>query len=1134
MLMLVVPRSIHGQDISTLPGQWMTFRAEDGLPSNKVLTVWADPNGVVWSGTDSGLARFDGMRAWEPIKADASATRGAVRAIWGPNGHDIWVAGDAGLAHFDGRSWRQVPPAETGLPDGPLYAVGGSRRGDLWAGGAGGVAHYDGKVWRAFTAQDSPLLAGTTYAIAAAPDGQAVWFGTDQGLIRYDSGSGRWSQPPLPEGAGAPVPVPSLLLRNDVLFVGTWNGLLHCNLTNEQCTQVGGEEWNGPDNVNGIAAADDEIWITVSPPQFMASDAFLALIKRSGGGLRHSDGSSWGTQWLPGGGWEKDPRAKNMAGDKVNAIWLDGHRILWAATNDGLWRYDSERWRAYPEATGEVLGLWSADDGLWIVAKGAIRRFDGKQWQTLTTVGGRPVDRFRYIWSDGQGTAWVGGADGLVRIDGNRWQASPLDTTVGGIVDLWGRSTKDVWAVTDDGVAHFDGQGWQLVYRNAHATTVMGDGKNGLWLGMDKGLYHYDGIQWRDVTTDTLKTATFVTALLQTRDDKTWVGTEQGLYCFGCSDMPMQFKMAPPRALFASSSGALWFAAWDKSVDRWDQRLPGGKSGQSTGFSLVSTSVCTEDVRAIGEYPKGDIWMATDKGLLRHRSRPPLASVTGITLARGRPTVTDKQQYVLPYRHDAVTVTLAATDTGSLSSDMTLWYRLKGKDSFWTQWENAPFQPPKDKWRQIPYPKLAPGDYEFEFVVYNRDHDMTPVQSQALSVNRPGILDPDNPLFYVLLAGAGLLLVVGGGGGLRMWQSRRAYGYCDTELVVQATSVDAYQVTWQEPHKTPVAYPTQLKRSLVDPYLVQSEGNQISGSELRQLGQLLFDALFSDATRQELLVATRAGHKGRRLRLNFTETPQLLTLPWEFAHGAAALEFLGVNPNTALVRYLPPAEELGRPKTKWPLDVLVVWAEPRDLPPVEAEREVATMHAAVEALEKAGRLRLRLVPHATLEAFGQAVSEGTDVIHFIGHGGLEAGQNVLYFEDEYGDSIPQTADELGATFRGFQAFGDKAPKLVVLSACRSGAMAPGSDTLSGLAPALLQQGRVPAVVGMQYPVGAEVAARFADHFYHALVSHGGGQVDYAASVARKALYAETGAGRRDWGAPVVFMQVEDGHVFEVL
>ncbi|MCL5998484.1 MAG: CHAT domain-containing protein [Chloroflexi bacterium] len=1730
----MAPR-VWAQDIYPLPGQWVTFDSKDGLPTNEVLAVWPAPDGVVWAGTASGLARFDGMNPWQAVDTGLPATSGPVRAIWGRSGQDIWVAGDAGLAHFDGDGWQQVPAQQLGLPEGPLFALWGNRQRDLWVGGQRGVAHWNGTTWQSFTNQNSALPEGAVSALTGSTDGSIVWIGTENGLATYEPASNSWRELEIKNVDLAQVEplvrarlkgsdpiqwwVKSLWLANDVLWVGLWDGLLRHDLTTGEWAMMDGSQWDGPDMVSSIWGVGETLWLAVNRPDVMVADfEYMQILKRRGAdGLRYFDGDQWqqygedsplgssrvyaigadeggviwfatangiarfdserwrayrspsplgqpvtrvrgdaaghlflsrqdalfawtteqwrreipnawperrfetlwvggpndvwigdtwhgaarwnghrwayfnqesglagdhvsaiwgdrsghvwfgtsqglsrydneteqwetftransslpvdwvtalwgdeqalwvGTlgsdvaridlatgawqtfqrvglpsgngpldlvgndvqslaldragnlwvattggvayydrgedtwqQWrsldflapyeephaiavapdgivwlttsdgvyryvpatglwqrfaperlrdsdlplwidpggriwfgatrydpqtgewltvtsrdglasndvravwgdqagavwfatkfgvsrladgrwqtftaadgltgtntilitgdedgniwaatlsgviqysngawqavlpwqgsgligralyaigagrlwvvdpngalyfLEGGSWQavevangelagllsavvEGPQGELWVGSKqglahraadgpwsrinttestdrdhrVNAIWGDGAGTVWIATDHGLSRYASagNAWRRYstsdglladnildiwgdtagniwiaqangiskfdgttwdtmpdtglpvsnvnsiwvgtegmiwvatdagpacwdgtqwqpppvgPESSGEVRDLWSANDGLWVVAEHAIRRFDGKQWQTLTTIEGFPASRFHHIWSDGQGTAWVGGADGLVRIDGNRWRTFPPEVALGGILDLWGRNADDIWAVTDSGVAHFDGQQWQLVYENKEATTVMGDGKDGLWLGAEKGLYHYDGVQWRDVTTETLRMPTFVTVLLQAPNGSTWVGAEKGLVRFGGPEDKMEFQMAPVRALFVSRSNTLWFAGWDQTVDRWDQRLPGVNPLATAAFTLPPTKVFDGDVRAIAEDKRGDIWFATNEGLLRHRPRPPVASIASITLATGQPTLADAQQVVLPYRHGAMTVTLVATDTGSLSSEMAFWYKLEGKDTFWTRWDVSPFKPPPGKVRQVPpYSQLAPGEYQFKYVVYNRNNESTAIQTQLLRVEEPNWWDPEHPAFPWLLGVAGLLLMGLGGGGLRTWQGRRAYGYRDAEVVVEPGGEETYRVTWQEQRTSLPSYSTQLRRSLVNSYLEIVETGQIAETDLRQLGRQLFDALWNDATRQKLLQGTRAGHKGWRVRLNFQATPELLTLPWEFAYGDVGLEYLSVNPDTAMARYLPPQEPLGRPKTKWPLDVLIVWSEPHEYASIQAEQEVGAVKTALQPLIAKHRVRLRIVPHVTLEAFTRAVSEGADVVHFIGHGAIEAGQSLLYFEDQAGDSIPQRADELATVFRGFQAFGDKAPKLVVLSACQSAASTQGSATLAGLVPTLLREGRMPAVVGMQLTVGAQVAASFAGHFYHALVSRGGGQVDYAISVARKGLYTELGAGRRDWGAPVLYMQVKDGRIFEV-
>jgi CHAT domain-containing protein len=107
---------------------------------------------------------------------------------------------------------------------------------------------------------------------------------------------------------------------------------------------------------------------------------------------------------------------------------------------------------------------------------------------------------------------------------------------------------------------------------------------------------------------------------------------------------------------------------------------------------------------------------------------------------------------------------------------------------------------------------------------------------------------------------------------------------------------------------------------------------------------------------------------------------------------------------------------------------------------------------------------------------------------------------------------------------------DKTPKLAVLNACRTAE--PGDiEGLAGLAAALVSEGRVPAGVGMGYPITGESAAIFSRTFYETLVRHG--QVDHAVAKGREALFAEVGAGQRDWGVPRLYMRAPEGIIFDI-
>jgi CHAT domain-containing protein len=159
------------------------------------------------------------------------------------------------------------------------------------------------------------------------------------------------------------------------------------------------------------------------------------------------------------------------------------------------------------------------------------------------------------------------------------------------------------------------------------------------------------------------------------------------------------------------------------------------------------------------------------------------------------------------------------------------------------------------------------------------------------------------------------------------------------------------------------------------------------------------------------------------------------------------------------------------------------------------------------------------------------IRKGYDLIHFIGHGGVKNGVGVLYFEDEDGDSVSVEQDELIALLTEAPTFTDKTLKLAVLNACRTAES--GEITgLAGLATALVTEGKLPAVVGMGYPITSQSATIFSRAFYETLVRHG--QVDHAVAKGREALFAEVGAAKRDWGVPRLYIRMPKGVVFELI
>src|ERR1044071_3720446 len=79
------PTSLH---------RWGAVTLFHGLPSDQVRAVAQDAEGVMWFGTDAGLARYDGRRVQSVTSEGLAGPR--VRALSvGPDGA-LWVGADGG------------------------------------------------------------------------------------------------------------------------------------------------------------------------------------------------------------------------------------------------------------------------------------------------------------------------------------------------------------------------------------------------------------------------------------------------------------------------------------------------------------------------------------------------------------------------------------------------------------------------------------------------------------------------------------------------------------------------------------------------------------------------------------------------------------------------------------------------------------------------------------------------------------------------------------------------------------------------------------------------------------------------------------------------------------------------------
>jgi len=295
----------------------------------------------------------------------------------------------------------------------------------------------------------------------------------------------------------------------------------------------------------------------------------------------------------------------------------------------------------------------------------------------------------------------------------------------------------------------------------------------------------------------------------------------------------------------------------------------------------------------------------------------------------------------------------------------------------------------------------------------------------------------------------------------------------------------------------------------------------------REFGTQLFDAVFHDELKLSLrrsLDEVERRDEGLRIRLWFSDAPELASLPWEFLFSESDDQFLVLSAWTPIVRYLDLTRPIEPLTVTGPLRILVLISSPHDFPELEVEEEWRRIERALRPLIDRGVVVIDRTEDATLVELQHRLRRNDyHIFHFLGHGGFDekSDDGVLVLEDGNNRSRLVAGRDVGTILNDHRSL-----RLAVLNACE-GARAGEEDPFSGVAQSLIRKG-IPAVVAMQFEITDGAAIAFAQEFYGAIAD--GLPVDAAIGESRRAIFGQ--GNDIEWGTPVLFMR-GDGRLFDV-
>lgn len=738
LAMLLCAAAVHALDPNVGMNQFRHTRwtAEDGVPLG-IYALAQTPDGFLWTGSDSGLHRFDGVR-FEVVPARANGARVGepVSALLTARNGDLWIGYQSGRIALlrDGTLIDRSPAAS----DRWVYRFLEDRSGAVWTI-TGNSNHpfmrYAAGRWESIGAQWG-ITAPSAWGIAESRDGR-VW---------------------VSDGARTLVLAPGERRFRNVGIAGTRGDGYNEGLATDRSGRVwqsSGVE--GTRRLPSVPLARPDVPPFATVPAASATHSYRTF-------LFDRDGSIWGVTYSAGMFRIATPDAlyrggrpveetftanDGLSSDRALSILEDREGNLWVGTSAGLDRFTPANVRpatdipAYSRFGYIVMGardgtVYAADsDSLYGISPKGIttRLLDG-------------LNNPQALCEDAMGVVWFATSDAFFRGVGQRFERIPTDKRRN-FLDCVATPDGRLWfSRTRGGITRYENGIWTdslpdgpdgplkvttlIAYRNGLLAHVRSRGLVYMELPDTRVVWKKDDIPGGEITAlqpmgnDVLLAS--VGGMARLRDGKiTPLGRDapwlQGVV--GIADDRLGYTWMLSRAGIARVSRDALARAFDDPDAPLHAQLfdfdDGLKAPAVTGYSRNSAVLGGDGVL---RFLTTDAIVQVQPARLARNRMPPPVSITG--LAFGSQRLRDPASATLPAGASRIEIDYTALSL-TVPRRVRFRYQLLGVDDDWVEAGNR---------RQAFYTNLAPGDYRFRVVAANNDGVWNP-QGASLDFTVP-------------------------------------------------------------------------------------------------------------------------------------------------------------------------------------------------------------------------------------------------------------------------------------------------------------------------------------------------------------------------------------------------------------
>ncbi len=530
------------------------FSSKDGLPDNRIRSVFQDSKGYLWVGTMNGIGKYDGygFKKYYHQNDPSSISGNWAFAICEDTEQNIWIGTLNGLNVFDTKkekfkSYKNVPGDKSSLFSNKITALHFDPSGKLWIGTQDGLTRLDPATGKFLVFKQYPFRTYISKIIKS--DGDQIWIATAAGVVQYNTKTNVSSfygikVKPDPYGNY----LWSLLEDKGDLYIATaTQGLIRLGYD----AQTGRYQQFDDLNVfpgSGQNLSYTEVFDLCKSPSgdlWLATDQGLANIQKPG---------TMGTKLHF---YKNNPlNSQSLSHNTVYQVFVDRTNNLWCGTEMGLNKLNLNvlpfQYFTFldPRSEDQVRSLYTVNGkDIWMgTGRNAVYRYNLVQNTTQTFRLGAASSAFnshRSLYVDSNNEVYLGTLGGALKLNPGHPDAS-LKIVEGGAVFAFLKDSKgNLWLGKNDGLLQIRSDGTHINYvhnakdprslSSAFVRSLYEDHNGRIWVGFETSGLSYLNPQTGKFTRVAANKAGeqvsghLIYSIVEHPRNVIWAGSESGL-----------------------------------------------------------------------------------------------------------------------------------------------------------------------------------------------------------------------------------------------------------------------------------------------------------------------------------------------------------------------------------------------------------------------------------------------------------------------------------------------------------------------------------------------------------------------------------------------------------------------------